>query len=60
MIEISLFVNREGRGRVKREVVPRIGETIIIGCGEMVRVIEVSHDWDDPLFVQVNTVPVSE
>ena len=58
MIEVSLFVNRESKGRMKREAIPRIGETIIIDCGQMVRVTEVSHQWDDPLFIQINTVPI--
>ena len=60
MIQVSLFVNKEHRDRVLREVVPRVGETIILDCGEMVRVIDVSHQWDDPDCIQVNTVPFSE
>ena len=60
MIEVSLFVNKVSRGRVKREVVPRIGETIVIDCGEMVRVIDVTHQWDDPDCIQINTVRFSE
>jgi hypothetical protein len=57
MIEVSLFVNKEHRDRMKREVVPREGETIILDCNEVVRVIEVSHQWDDPDFIQINAVP---
>ena len=60
MIEVSLFINKEHRDRVKREVVPRVGETIVLDCGEMVRVIDVSHQWDDPGIIQVNAVPFSE
>ena len=60
MIQISLFVNKEHRARNMREVVPRVGETIIIDCGEMVRVIDVIHQWADPGTIQVNTVPIEE
>ena len=54
MIQIVLFVNGEHKDKMMREVVPRIGDTIVIDCGEMVKVIEVSHQWDDSTFVQVN------
>ena len=55
MIEVSLFVDGEARGRMRRLIVPRVGETIVIDCGEMVQVIEVNHQWDDPEFVQINS-----
>lgn len=54
MIQIVLFVNGEHKDKMMREVVPRIGDTIVIDCGEMVRVVEVNHQWDDPTFVQVS------
>ena len=56
VISISLFVNKTFIGKMKREVIPREGETIIIDH-EVVRVIEVSHQWDDPDFMQINAVP---
>ena len=58
MIQISFFVNKEHKARVMREVVPRLGETIIIDCGEMFRVVDVIHQWDDPGTIQINTVPI--
>ena len=57
MVEVSLFVNGEHRDRMEREIVPRKDETIVIDCGEMVKVVEVSYQWDDPSFVQVNAIP---
>ena len=54
MIAVSLFVNGKFQSRMKRMVVPSIGETIVIDCGEMVKVIEVGHQWDDPNSVQIN------
>ena len=59
LIRVGLFVNKKYVDTRVFQVAPREGETIIIDCGEMVRVIEVSHDWDDPVFVQVNTMPFS-
>lgn len=56
MLTIVLFVDEEHRDTMRRFVVPRVGETIVIDCGEMVNVTEVNHDWDDPNFVQVNSV----
>lgn len=58
MIEISLFVDGKMRDRMKRAVVPRVGETIVIDCGEMVIVTEVNHQWDSPDFVQILAVEV--
>ncbi len=60
MIQVSLFVNKESKGTRMFRVMPREGETIIIDCGEMVRVIDVIHQWDSPDIVQVNTVPFSD
>ena len=60
MIEVCLFIKREPQGRRLFKVAPRVGETIVLDCGEMVRVIDVSHQWDDPDCIQVNTVPFSE
>jgi len=58
MIEVSLFLTGEFISRMNRCVVPSIGEHIIIDCGEMVKVIEVSHQWDDPNSVQINCIEV--
>lgn len=58
MIEIGLFVDGKLRDRMKRSVVPRVGETIVLDCGEMVIVTEVSHQWDSPDFVQLQAVEV--
>lgn len=58
MIIVSLFVEGKCRAHLKRMVIPRIGETIVIDCGEMVKVVEVSHDWDDITRVQINCVEV--
>ena len=60
MIEICLFIKRENKGRRILKVAPREGETIVLDCGEMVRVIDVIHQWDDPDYIQVNAVPFSE
>lgn len=54
MVQVILFVDGELKDTTDREVVPRLGDTIVIDCGEMVKVAEVSHQWDDPTFVQVN------
>jgi len=60
MIEVSLFVDGEHNSRFQREVVPRVGESIELDRGYMVKVVEVSHDWSDPSFIQVNTKRVKE
>lgn len=54
MVLVVLFVNGEVKDKMIREVAPGLGDTIVIDCGEMVKVTEVSHQWDDPTFVQVN------
>lgn len=60
MIQIILFVKGEYKDRMMRKIVPRIGESIVIDCGEMVRVVEVSHQWNvnDTNFVQVDTTEI--
>ena len=60
MIEISLFVDGEHYDTMKRKVCPRVGETIVLDCGDMVRITEVSHGWDegDRLQVQSERVEV--
>lgn len=58
MIEVSLFLNGEHISRMNRKLIPSIGDFIIIDCGEMVKVIEVSHQWDDPNTVQINSTEV--
>jgi len=58
MIKVSLFVEEKCRSHMKRLIVPRIGEIIVLDCGDMVRVVEVNHDWDDPTRVQINCVEV--
>ena len=58
MIEVSLFLNGEHISRMKRKLVPSIGDFIIIDCGEMVKVTEVNHQWDDPNTVQINSTEV--
>jgi hypothetical protein len=60
MITVVLFVDGEKKDKMIRAVVPRVGDTIVIDCGEMVRVVEVSHQWDDPSFVQVNAEEVPQ
>ena len=60
MVQVILFVGDEVRDKMMREVVPRIGETIVIDCGEMVKVIEVNHQWDDPDFVQLKCEEVKQ
>lgn len=59
-IQVSLFVDGEYRDKMKREIAPSKGDEIVIDCGEFVRVIEVSHQWDTPDFVQINCIPVKE
>ena len=59
MFRISLFIGKAFVGKMKREIAPRLGETIIKDH-ETLRVINVSHDWDEPDFIQVNTVPFEE
>ena len=59
-IEVTLFVDGEFIDKMKREIAPSKGDEIIIDCGEMVKVIEVSHQWDDPKGLQINCVPVKE
>lgn len=54
MVKVVLFVGQTHVDTMDREVVPRVGDSIVLDCGDMVRVIEVSHQWDDPTFVQVN------
>jgi len=60
MIEISIFVKGEFRCRMDRSIVPRVGETIIIDCGDSVIVTEVIHQWDSPYFVQIDAKTVVE
>jgi preprotein translocase subunit YajC len=55
MIQIILFVEGKHKDKMMREVVPSVGDTIVIDCGEMVKVTEVNHQWDDPTFVQINS-----
>lgn len=57
-IEISLFIKGVFKDRMKRSTIPRVGETIVIDCGEMVRVIAVDHPWDSPNLVQIQTIEV--
>ena len=59
MIEISLFIDKEFDYRLKRKVVPRLGETIIVNHRTL-KVVDVIHEWDGDgaEFVQVNTVKV--
>ena len=59
MIEVSLFVNGKHIDRMLRKVVPALWDTIVIDCGEMVKVMEINHQWDDPECVQINCVPVT-
>ena len=54
MIKVVLFVDQDRVASMDREVVPRVGDSIVLDCGDMVRVIEVSHQWNDPTFIQVN------
>lgn len=58
LIEVSLFVNGEHKDRMLRKVAPSLGDTIVIDCGIMVKVMEINHQWDDPDFMQINCVPV--
>lgn len=58
MISVVLFVNGKHKDTMDRHVAPSKGDTIVIDCGEMVKITEVSHQWDDPTFVQVNAVEV--
>ena len=58
LIFVSLFVNEELISSMIRGAVPSIGDFIIIDCGDMVKVVEVSHQWDDPSTVQINCVEV--
>ena len=60
MINVGLFVNRSYIGRMSREVVPRIGETILIDNEEMARVVDITHLWEDPEYVRVDTLLFSE
>lgn len=57
MIRVGLFVNKKYVDTRIFQVAPREGETIIIDCGEMVKVISVSHQWEDPEYIQINTEP---
>jgi len=54
MVRVVLFIDGEVRDSMDREIVPRVGETIVLDCGDMVKVFVVNHDWDNPSFVQVN------
>jgi hypothetical protein len=56
--QVVLFVDGAHKCTMKRRAIPRVGETIVIDCGEMVRVMEISHQWDDESFVQVNSTAV--
>ena len=60
MIQVVLFVDGENKDKMMRKVAPSVDDTIVIDCGEMVKVTEVSHQWDDPSFVQVNAVEVKQ
>jgi len=57
-IEVSLFVNGEHIDRMFRKVAPSLGDTIVIDCGEMVKVIEINHQWDSPDLIQINCVSI--
>jgi len=54
MVKVSLFVDGTHIDTMDREEAPRPGDSIVLDCGDMVRVLEVSHQWDDPTFIQVN------
>ena len=58
MIRVGLFVDKKYVDTRVFQVAPREGETIIIDCGEVVKVISVSHQWEDPEYIQINTVPI--
>jgi hypothetical protein len=55
MIDVVLFIDGEFDSRTIRRVIPRVGETILIDCGELLEVVEVHHEWSSTEFVQVNT-----
>lgn len=55
---IILFVNGESKDSMDRLVVPKLGETIVLDCGKLVRVVRVNHQWDDADYVQIDTEKV--
>ncbi len=59
-ITVSLFVDEDHIDKMKRTVIPSVGDTIVIDCGNMVKVIDVNHDWGTPDLVQINCTAIEE
>ena len=60
MVHVIIFVNGEKDTDGDRSIIPRIGETIVLDCGNMVKVVELNHDWGDDGYVQLNCEQVKE
>lgn len=58
MIEVIMFVNGEHKDSMFRRIAPSKGDYIVIDCGEMVKVISVDHQWNDPNTIGINCVPM--
>ncbi len=59
-ITVSLFVDEEHIDKTERTVIPSVGDTIVIDCGNLVKVIDINHDWSTSDLVQVNCISVKE
>ena len=57
---VSLFVDEEHIDKMKRNIIPSVGDTIVIDCGNLVKVIEVNHDWGTPDLIQINCISVKK
>lgn len=56
--EVVLFIDGKHIDNRDFQVIPRVGDSIVIDCGEEVLVCEVSFQWDDPGVVQLNTATI--
>lgn len=53
---VSLFVDEIHIDKMKRSILPSVGDSIVIDCGNLVKVIDVNHDWSTPDLVQINCI----
>ena len=58
--EVTLFVDGTYIDRMKRIIAPSRGDTIVIDCGDLVKVIDVNYQWDTPNAIQINCISVKE
>ncbi len=59
-ITVSLFVDEEHIDKTKRTVIPSVGDSIVIDCGNLVKVTDINHDWNTPDLIQINCISVKE